>query len=330
MSGFKSVIGHEAIIEHLQTAIQLHKVSHAYILNGEDGTGKTVLANAFASALQCEEGGIESCGKCKSCMQAASHNHPDIRYITHEKVSLGVDDIRDQLNNDIYIKPYSSHHKIYIIDEAEKMTEQAQNALLKTLEEPPEYAVILLLTNNTNAFLSTIQSRCVILNLKPLDRSAIKGYLMEQLSIPDYQADLSSEFAYGNLGKAIRYVSSESFSETKAAFLHLVKYLDEMDISEVVQAIKVFVDNKDLIEDYFDLMLLWFRDVLLFKASQDANCLIFANEISDIKRFAGTRTFESIDVTLTAINKAKQRLAANANPELVIELLVLTIKETQL
>ncbi|MDE7299609.1 MAG: AAA family ATPase, partial [Lachnospiraceae bacterium] len=161
MNTFKDVIGRENVTEHLKNAIRLNKVSHAYIFCGEDGIGKNFIADIFAAALQCNEYSGEPCCQCKSCRQAEGGNHPDIIRVLHEKATLGVDDIRTQLNNDIAVKPYSGRYKIYIIDEAEKMTEAAQNALLKTIEEPPEYAVILLLTNNIDAFLPTILSRCV-------------------------------------------------------------------------------------------------------------------------------------------------------------------------
>ena len=159
MANFKDIIGQKQAKEHFQTAIETGNISHAYIINGETGSGRRMLADAFAKALQCEKHpNADSCDGCKSCHQAESGNHPDIRYITHEKASISVDDIREQLNNDIQIKPYSSEHKVYIIPEANKMTEQAQNALLKTIEEPPAYAVIILLTDNLNALLPTIKT----------------------------------------------------------------------------------------------------------------------------------------------------------------------------
>ena len=137
MAGFKDIVGHEQIIEHLKNAISLEKVSHAYILNGPESSGKMMIAEAFAMALQCENHDVEGCMECRSCEQAIDHNQPDIIYVTHEKPNnISVDEIRAQLNNDIAIKPYSSKYKIYIIDEAEKMNQQAQNALLKTIEEP--------------------------------------------------------------------------------------------------------------------------------------------------------------------------------------------------
>ena len=119
MAGFNEIVGHEQIIEHLKNAITMDKVSHAYIFNGPEYSGKMMLAEAFAMALQCEEHNPDGCMNCHSCKQAADRNQPDIIYVSHEKPNtISVDDIRQQLNNDIVIKPYSSKYKIYIVDEA--------------------------------------------------------------------------------------------------------------------------------------------------------------------------------------------------------------------
>ena len=328
MAGFKDIIGHEQIIEHLQNAIRMDKVSHAYIFNGSAESGKMMLAEAFAMALQCEKQESEPCLSCRSCKQAIDHNQPDIIYVTHEKPNtIGVDDIRKQLNNDIVIKPYSSRYKIYIVDEAEKMNQQAQNALLKTIEEPPAYAVILLLTTNADSFLPTILSRCITLNLKAVKDSEIKSYLMKTYQIPDYQADVCTAFAQGNVGKAIKLASSESFHELKAATLQLMKRLDDIDLYEMTAAVKQISEYKLEINDYFDLMMIWFRDILYMKATNDVNGLIFQDEVYDIKKQAAKRSYNGIENILEALEKAKIRLNANVNFDLVIELLLFTIKE---
>ena len=170
MLSFKDIIGQDLIKKHFITAIATGNVSHAYILSGEEGMGKRTLAEAFALSLMCQDRhGGEPCGQCHACKQVLSGNHPDVIYVTHEKpASIGVDDVRRQINDTVSIKPYSGGYKLYIVDEAQKMTVQAQNALLKTIEEPPAYVVILLLTSNEEIFLPTILSRCVKLSLKPL------------------------------------------------------------------------------------------------------------------------------------------------------------------
>lgn len=328
MAGFSEILGHEQIIEHLRNAIQMNKVSHAYILDGEEGAGKKMLARAFAETLQCEQGGTEPCGVCHSCKQAVSGNQPDIIWVSHEKpASIGVEDIREQLCGDIQIKPYSSPYKIYIVDEAEKMTVQAQNALLKTIEEPPAYGVILLLTTNADAFLPTILSRCVTLKLRPVKQEQIRDYLMEQLHVPDYQADICAAFARGNVGKAKRLAESDQFGELKDHVIHLVRHLGDMEVYELTEAVRKASDYKADINDYLDLLALWYRDVLLFKATRQIEGLVFADEINTISAQASKSSYEGLEQILKALEKAKVRLKANVNFELTMELLMLTIKE---
>lgn len=328
MAGYKDIVGHEQIKEHLTNAIISDKVNHAYIFNGPEKSGKMMLAEAFAMSLQCEKGGPEPCMECRSCRQAADHNHPDIIYLSHAKPNtISVDDIRTQLNNDIVIKPYSGKYKIYIVDEAEKMNVQAQNALLKTFEEPPAYGIILLLTTNANGFLPTILSRCITLNLKAVKDSVIRDHLMKHYQIPDYQADICVAFAQGNVGKAIQLASSEEFHELKSSVLQLMKRLEDIDLYEMAAAVKQINDYKLSINDYFDLMTIWFRDILYMKTTNDVNGLIFKDEVYDIKKQAAKRSYQGLEIIIEALDKARTRCNANVNFDLVIELLLLTIKE---
>ena len=333
MSRFKDIVGQEQLKEHLQNAIRLNKVSHAYIINGERSSGKEFIAKTFAMALQCENlqtdgQDMEPCQECHSCKQALSGNHPDIIFITHEKPNtISVDDIRSQINGDVAIKPYSSPRKIYLMNEGDKMTVQAQNALLKTLEEPPEYAVILILTTNANSLLPTILSRCVVLNMKPVRDEQIKRFLMESMEVPSYKADICTAFARGNVGKARMLAKSEEFDKVKDEAITLLKYIGEMEINEIVAAIKKINEYKFDVNDYLDILSIWYRDVLMFKATHDANNLIFREEIQYIRKVADKSTYEGIEEIIDALEKSKQRLTANVNFDLTMELLLLTIKE---
>jgi len=328
MAGFNDIIGQEQIKEHLKNTLASGKISHAYIINGERSSGKEFVAKVFAMALQCERDGEKPCQECPSCRKALSANHPDIIKITHEKPNtISVDDIRTQVNHDIAIMPYSSPYKIYIINEAEKMTVQAQNAILKTLEEPPGYAVLLLLTGNQEALLPTILSRCVVLNMKPVHDKLVKRFLMEELMVPDYKAEVCAAFARGNVGKAKALASSEDFEEIKAEATSLLKYIKDMELHEIMAAIKKISDFKMDVNDYLDIMAVWFRDVLLFKATSDANHLVFREEIQTIRKITERSSYEGLERVLDALEKAKNRLNANVNFELTMELLLLEIKE---
>lgn len=330
MSSFKDVVGHKNIIKYIESAVQADAVSHAYILNGERGSGKKLLANLFAMSLQCQdrdENG-EACGKCQSCKQALHGNQPDIIRVSHEKpTTISVDDIRQRVNNDIVIKPYSSKYKIYIIPEADLMSIQAQNALLKTIEEPPEYAVIMLLTENAEVLLPTIRSRCVMMKLRNIKDQLVKKYLMEQMEIPDYKADVCVAFAQGNMGKAIMLANSDYFNEIKEEVVHLLRNIDEMDVPELMDAVKKCMTYKLEINDYLDMMAIWYRDVLIYKATKNVDRVVFSDQLRYIKARASKSSYEGIEKILEALETAKARMKANVNFELVIELLLLTIKE---
>lgn len=328
MAGFLDIIGQEQIKEHLRNALSTGKVSHAYIINGEKSSGKEFIAKVFAMALQCEGEGEKPCQECSSCKKALSGNHPDIIRVTHEKPNtISVEDIRVQVNADVAVKPYSSAHKVYLIGEAEKMTAQAQNALLKTLEEPPEYVVIILLTSNAGSLLPTILSRSVVLNMKPVRDDLVKRYLCGQLHVPDYQAEVCAAFARGNIGKAKALASSEDFEQIKAEALSLLKYIQDMDLNEIVAAVKKITEYKLEINDYLDICAIWYRDALLFKATNDVNHLIFREELQALRRTAQRSSYEGIENIIEALDTAKKRLDSNVNFELVMELLMLTIQE---
>jgi len=361
MYGFKDIIGQEHIREHLQNAILQNKVAHAYIIQGEHFSGKEFIAKIFAATLQCEKQGIEPCGECRSCRQVSAAgqvsaeksadfekaaeqtdakkkkslgkpsnlgSQPDIIYLRHDKPnSIGVEDVRRQINNDIAIKPYSSRYKIYIISEGEKMTVQAQNALLKTLEEPPAYAVLILMTTNLDMLLPTIVSRCVVLNMRPVKDEQVKKYLEEELMLPDYKSDICVAFARGNIGHAKQLALSEEFDNIRNEVLSLVKNIKSMELHEMIAAVKRISEYHLDVNEYLDMLSIWYRDALLFKATNDTNHLIFKEEIPYIRKEAGESTYEGIENILKALENAKNRLRANVNFDLVMELLFITIQE---
>ena len=327
MFSFSEIVGHEQIKEHMQAAIRDKKPFHAYLFQGEEGVGKEALARTFAAGLQCQsESADKPCKECVSCRQMESGNQPDVIWVTREKGSLGVDEIREQLCNTMDIKPFSSPYKIYLVPEAEKMTEAAQNALLKTIEEPPEYGIVILMTSNISALLPTIQSRCLTMEFRPLSTAVVESYVKEHCQVPDYQARASAAFAQGNLGKAMRYAKSEDFIERKDHIISLLRHVEQMDLSEMLAVIKDLGTRKDEVRDYIDLMVLWYRDVLLFKATKDINQLLFQDEASYISREASHRSYEKIEEILQAFEKAKVRLRANVNFDITMELMLLALK----
>ena len=327
-STFADIVGQEQIKQQLQGAIENGKVSNAYIISGEIRSGKEFIAKIFAKTLVCEKGETEPCNECHSCAQADTFNHPDIIYLQHEKPgTIGVDDVRLGVNDTVVIKPYSSRYKVYIIEEAEKMTPQAQNALLKTIEEPPEYAVFIMLCNSLEQILPTILSRCIVLKMKPVLDDEMRKYLMQVLKVPDYRAEICIAFARGNVGRAKALAQSEDFDKIRKEALSLLKNIYDMDVTDVLDALKRIKEYGFDVNDYLDIMSVWYRDVLLFKATHDMNHLIFRDEIQHIRKVASRTDYEGIEKVTEALENAKKRIESNVSFELTMELLMLTIRE---
>lgn len=330
MFKFEDIIGQDHIKEHFKSSITSDKVSHAYLITGEVQAGKAFIADIFAQALMCENrvDGYNPCGECHPCVQAITKNHPDIIHVTHSKPNVvSVDDIREKIISDVALKPFSSKYKIYIMNEAEKMTAQAQNALLKTLEEPPEYAIIILLATSKTSLLPTILSRCIQLDMRPVEDKVVRKYLMSELKIPDYQADICVAFARGNIGKAKSLAQSEEFENIKEEAIRVLKYIKDMEVADIVKTLKTLQEYKMNINDFLDIMIIWYRDVLLYKATMDADSIVFKDEGAQIRKNASESAYEGIEEIINAIEKTKARLKANVNFDLAMELLLLTIKE---
>ena len=309
MAELNEILGNERIKEHFITAVHHKKISHAYIMEGDKGSGKKMLAEAFAKILQCEgretTGLVESCGKCESCIQMEHHDHPDVIWVSHEKPNvISVGEIREQIVNTVEIMPYKGPYKIYIVDEAEKMNAAAQNAILKTIEEPPEYAVIFLLTTNRGAFLDT---KC---------------------SVSKEEAEFAAGFSLGNIGKAEAIVSSEEFQDLKELTLSILRYIHEIESYEIADKVKEYKKYKNRIEDFFDIFLMWFRDIMLLKADNSVNAeaakkkIIFKNEYAYLKKQVDKLDLEAIDYVIGKIHRARVRIKSNVNFDATLELLI--------
>lgn len=324
---YDEILGNREIKEHLQAAVRSGHVSHAYLIEGPSGMGKRLIAQTFAAALECESGGAEPCLSCRSCRRAMNSNLPDLIHVTHEKPQLvRVEDIRTQVVSDVLIRP-DSPYKVYIIDDAEKMNEAAQNALLKTIEEPPAYAVIILLATNRTALLQTILSRCVCLEMKPVPDEEIVSFLIDRTGADEEKAKICAAFAQGVPGKAVLLAQSEDFMNLKQAAVDLVKRIGQIDAVEMGREIRRINSFHMEPNDYLDILTVWYRDLIRFKATQDADDLVFRDEVAEIRRQAGMISYQDIMAILEGLKKAKERLRANVNYDLTMELLFRTMRE---
>ena len=341
MAGFKDIVGNEQIIEHLQNAISMGKVSHAYIINGPQLSGKMMIAEAFARALQCEKEGTDGCGECKSCHQADDHNHPDIIYVSHEKPNnISVDDIRTQLNNDIVIKPYSSKYKIYIVDEAEKMNQQAQNALLKTLEEPPAHVVFILATTELQKLPATIISRCQRFDFRRIATDAIVGRLLyiagqENIPLTDGAARILAKHAAGGMRDAISlldlcssggatldeaYVTEALGINSAESLYALVRAIHARDYEQIFEFVRTVAESSvDLAVSWQDLLALY-RDLLVVKTAKRPALYLDATEAEtkELAALAALYTSEELLCHLRLLDDALSQMQRSGSTKRTI------------
>ncbi|MDO4962340.1 MAG: DNA polymerase III subunit delta [Eubacteriales bacterium] len=330
MSGFDGIIGNELIKHQLKAAIKTNKIRHAYMLAGEKGMGKRTMAEAFMLELFCNEEDEEKkpCLKCPECKKILSGNHPDIIYVNHEKpATISVDDIREQIMDTVDIKPYAGEHKVYVIPEADKMSLQAQNALLKTLEEPPAYVIILLLVNDEKKLLDTVRSRLVKERLRPLTDNAIESYLKDELNASGEMVDICVAFSKGNLGRAIELYNSDTFADWYQRVMKILRNIKTMSSTDIrVEIGKLQSECPDLIEA-LDLLELWYRDLTMFMITKNLNGLVFKGERKALMNMASVYSYDGVQNIMEGIEVCRERLNANVNPELSFELLFLRMKD---
>jgi len=345
---FRNVIGQKDAAGHLQNALRTGQQSHAYILCGEKGTGRRALAGAFAAALQCEnrqdtDKGPEACGVCPSCMQAASDSHPDIVWLVGSRKSdgsetaLGVEDIRS-MRADVKIRPYSSAHKVYILQDADKMTPQAQNALLKTLEEPPEYAVVILLAEGSEGFLPTVVSRCVMLRLRPAAEKEICGYLTDTAGVTEQEALFFSRVAHSNPGRALKLAGDPDyrrFLNQILTWLHRPEEWDSFRIARFAEdaaagrLCKEEGAGEYRTEELIGLLQSWYRDILVYMSTGNTDTLIFQEEVQYIISAAGKLAYWQLQEIFRIMDVALRRRFTGGNEAQILELMLLQIRNTQ-
>ena len=319
------MVGQDNLKDYLQNTVRENRPPQALILEGEKGAGKRTLARLFAMALLCEGEGEKPCLRCRSCVLAGADNHPDMITVSHEKPNvIGVDEVREQIIGDVQIKPFYNRRKIYIVPDAQKMNVNSQNALLKTIEEPPDYAVIILLTENKEALLPTILSRCTSFSLNPLSDRVVSSYLVSHFDIDPDRASVSASLSRGSIGRALEMARSEDFKRIYDQTLDFLKRAESSEFSFIFSCAKDMASRKEELETVMDLILLWYRDMLICKASDNALSLTFSNETGYIVSKAKKYSYEEMNGVFKALEKTKERLHYNANTEGSMDVLLLS------
>lgn len=327
MYTFEEIKGHELIIKSLQNSIKYNKVSYCYIFDGPIGMGKKLLAKTFAKTLQCEEKGITPCNDCVSCKSFDTLNQPDIIYIEPKKSTIGVEEIREKINRNIEIKPYKYEYKIIIIDNACTMTHSAQNAILKTIENPPIYGIFLFISTNINNFLPTIISRSISFKLKPVSNENIRDYINENTSVPDNLLDFYIVCGQGNIGYVNKLINDESFFNTRDTIINIITDLDNKDLEGVFSQFKILEQYKSNLDDVIDIMCLFLRDAIIAK-EVGINNVLQRDKIDTIQKYIENLTLKSLLNKLDAVFEAKESLKQNGNFQMTIEVMMLKLRQS--
>lgn len=271
---FNNILGNDKIKELLVNSIKNNKTSHSYLFVGTEGIGKKLIAKEFAKMILCTDEN-KYCGKCKSCIEFDTNNNPDFKIIEPDGNSLKIEQIRE-FQSKVAEKPIISNRKVYIINDSDKMTTEAQNCLLKTLEEPPEFVTIILIGQNENSFLSTIKSRCMILHFEEISNKIIEEYLEK-----NYQTKINSKIMIdafqGSIGKAIQLKEKQEEYEKIEDIVYSFEKKDKIDILNMSEIIYKAKEEKDEILDYMNIIFL----DLARKSNKYADCIRI---IEDTKR----------------------------------------------
>ena len=323
MSDF--ILGNEKIRHHLRESIIKQSISHSYILAGDNGIGKSKIAREFAMELICEK--HTGCGECPACRQFLADAYPDFFYMDADgKESIGIDRIRENIVNDVSIRPYHGKAKIYIIDEADKMTVGAQNALLKTIEEPPEYVVILLLVRNMSLLLETIRSRCIKLLLSAVSNDRIKSWLVEKGTSEDV-ATVVASYSNGAPGIAKAMAESEDFAVIYNQNVEFLKKISEASINDILLFIEELKKRTGGFKDFINFLRLWYRDICILKLTKKTDNLVFIREEGIILRLSREYTLKKINSIIDLIDETETRLNSNVSGDTVMELLFIGLRK---
>lgn len=292
---FENIIGNDKIKELLLNSINLGKTSHSYLFIGIEGIGKRIIAKEFAKNVLCNSK-QKDCNNCKSCIEFKTNNHPDFKIIEPDGNSIKIEQIR-YMQKKIQEKPIISAKKVYIINDSDKMTKEAQNCLLKTLEEPPEYAIIILIGANESNFLSTIKSRCMILRFSKIENNELKNFIESKFQIKNIDENIL-EMYQGSIGKASSSINKvELYTQIK----DVINSLEDRDIIDIINMSNIIYKSK---ENIFEI--LEYINVLLIKKAKN--------------NFKYTNCIEIVENT-------KKRLKQNANYDMCIDNMLFNIYE---
>jgi DNA polymerase-3 subunit delta' len=322
------VAGHKEQMRMIKRAFVSQRFAHAYIVYGPDGVGKSVFALYMASLVLCKADGGDPmhkpCGKCEACHKIINNIHPDVMVSEPVKKGIIVDEIRE-LIDEIHLKPYEGDYKVIIIKDTQNMTPQAQNAFLKTLEEPDEGSFIIMLTSSLETILETIQSRCQIIRLGRIPEDEVRKYLMDNGIEPE-RAELAAALSDGIIGNALRMID-EGYMQLRRETVETACSIIKGNALDAFTIYEWFSKNKSSIDDILDNMISWYRDLIMLKSTSDKSHIVSRDYYELLVEESQILSYNRLNVIIKVIMDTKEKLRQNVNFQLAIEVMLLNIQE---
>jgi len=309
---FSDIKGQDKAVKLLKTAIRNNKISHAYVFAGPKGVGRSLLARNFAKAVNCLDKEDAPCDSCLACKKIDKNIHPDVRWIEKDENSgeIKINQIRE-LENQMFLKPYEGKYKVFIIVDAELMNIEAANSFLKTLEEPPQDSLLILIVEKLKDLPLTIVSRCQLIRLRPLETAEVTAILVNEYGINQNKAELLSRISEGRLGKVIG-CECDILNWRNCVF-------EEFSDDECIE--DYTIENRTELSRKLNVLASWYRDLLVFKTTQDRNLLINVDKINDIKKQAISHKPYELMRMFESVLHTKERIEDNVNPKLALSVM---------
>lgn len=317
----QTIIGHQQQIDRLIAAVSQHRVAHAYLLSGPAGIGKKLVALHFARQLLCET--AQGCGDCSACHKVDSGSHPDLSILISEGSYLKIEQIRT-LQQFLLLRPLEGRYKICLIDDAEKLTVEAANALLKTLEEPQPGTILLLISSRPEQLLPTIRSRCQQLRFSKIPRPELTEHLTTTLDLSVEQAAAMAAVADGSFTKILGS-HQEFYLKKRPEWIQTLSALTTTSTIPLFAFAQALRDEKEHLPDILDMFLTFYRDLLLCQKDVPPAELINQDLLPLISEQSRSTLLPQLLNRIEAVTTARKNLARNVNPLLALEFMLLKI-----
>ena len=326
MKEFQDIIGNEDAKEYFIKALTKNHLSHSYIFEGPYGVGKKTFARKLAKAILCEQRkNDKACNECQSCHMVEAGTHPDIITIEKDTKVTKVDNIRENIVREMEIKPYQAEHKIIIVNAADTINVQGQNAMLKTIEEPPSYGIVILVCENLASMLPTIKSRCITVRFNPLIKEKMSSYL-ERKGISGEEKEVYTKLSEGSIGVINDILQDELYLQLRKQSVEYIERLNKANLLQLYDLVKEITDQKEDIEKILEFWLFWYRDIAVIKTtnSRDLYYLDYQKQLLDMSQ---KLTYNKVSQNIESIKHAILDIKQNIYSTFVIENLLLKLKE---